>query len=271
MLPITIVSPTQNEKVAPGKLGVFGVVNCGGAGSPTVTVQLDQETPVQATVNPCELIPPTMLWVASYRATVTVPGGTGQHVITATVGGRDKAIVTVDVGEGVTNTFLTGTCTAKSALTLSAPDTVGLQFTTPATVAITSFPEIVFPTVAFTAGITLDVTMSLGTSLPVTGTFDSTTGEISIPGVVLNVSATITAPLPPPLNPITETATGTLTVKLTTEMAASPETLPVFADTGERMQSAGQVRLIGDGAYSRPIFAMTDGAIALTGTISPLP
>ncbi len=271
MLPITIVSPTQNEKVAPGTLVVFGIVNCGGAGSPAVTVQLDQETPVQATVNPCELIPHTMQRIASYRATVIVPGGAGQHVITATLGGRDKATVTVDVGEGVTNTFLTGTCTAKSALTLSATSTVGLQFTTPATVAITSFPEIIFPTVSFAAGITLDVTMSLGASLPITGTFDSTTGEISIPGVVLNVSATITASLPPPLNPITETAAGTLTVTLTTESAASPETPPVFADNGERMQSTGQVRLIGDGAYSSPIFGMTDGAIALTGNIAPLP
>jgi hypothetical protein len=270
MVSISIVSPTQDEKVAPGALVVFGFVGCGGASAPAVTVQLDQQTPVRATVNPCELIPHTTQWIASYHATVTVPKATAEHLITAT-SGQNKATVTIEVGNGVTNAFLTGACTAKSALTLTSADTIGLQFSPPSAVKITTFPEIIFPTVNFAAGVTLDVTMSLNASLPLTGAFDGATGSISIPGVTLNVNATITAPLPPPLNPITESASGTLAITLTTEPTSSPEAPPVFTDNGERLQPSGQVLLVGDGRYSNPIFGMTDGAIALTGVISPHP
>jgi hypothetical protein len=197
----------------------------------------------------------------------------GNHVITVTTNftlntkpfDTIEDSVTVDI---IAANFanLTGTCTAKSAFTLSSPATIVLTFSPPS-VVIQSFPQITFPTSSF-AGASLAVTVSLLSPGP-GGNYDASTGIITIPGVVFNINATITVSTP--IGDFTQSASGTFTTTLTTERTTSSEVPPVFTDNGQRLQAGGQVLLVGDGKYSSPIFGMTDGGIALAGIIAPHP
>jgi hypothetical protein len=197
----------------------------------------------------------------------------GNHVITVTTKftlntkpfDEIEDSVTVHVA-AATVANLTGTCTAKSAFTLSSPATLVLAFFPPS-VAIQSFPPITFPTSSF-GGASLAVTASLLSPGP-GGNYDASTGIITIPGVVFNINATITVPLP--IGSYTQSASGTFTTTLTTEHTTSSEVPPVFTDNGQRLQAGGQVLLVGDGIYSTPIFGMTDGSIAVAGVIAPHP
>jgi len=281
MVYLIIVSPTPDEEVVPGSLTVSGIVPWHGGPATPVSVQLDQEPAKNAVVDSCTSNP-RIGGLCSWSTTVNVPTGRGTHVITAT-GDEQIAKVTIEVGENtnpiITNTLLTGACIVKSALSLSNPlsssDPIGLQFSESAsgtTVKITSFPAITFPASTVAAGVTIDVIMSLDPASPVLGTFDRVTGTISIPNVILDVSATISYNTGIPIvGTITKSASGTLTVPLTTKSTNSPEDPPIFSDTGAGLGSLGQVLLVGDGTYSTPIFGMTDAGIALTGSIAPSP
>jgi hypothetical protein len=288
MVHFTMVRPTSGEKVGPGPLVVSGIVPwIGGPGVP-VTIQLDHETPVTTFAAGCSYVQ-HVGGMCFWAATVDVPAVSGSHVITATTNGQ-TARVTIEVVEDLANTLLTGTCFAKAALSFSSPlsssDPVALQFLeSPSgwSVKITNFPVIAFPTITLgsttvsilwithTVTVTLDVIMQLDPSSPVTGTFDSATGVISIPDVLLDVSATNTIANIPFIGSNSTTQSGQLAVTLTTATTSSPETPPVFTDTGGNLQSSGQVLLVGDGMYSTPIFGMTDGGIALAGVIAPPP
>jgi hypothetical protein len=197
----------------------------------------------------------------------------GNHVITVTtnftLGTKPfdtiEDSVTVNIIAATVTNF-TGTCTAKSAFTLSNPATIVLAFSPPS-VVIQSFPPITFPTSSF-AGASLAVTVSLLSPGP-GGNYDASTGIITIPGVVFNINAVIT--IPTPIGNVTQSASGTFTTTLTTEQTNSSEVPPVFTDNGQRLQAGGQVLLVGDAMYSSPIFGMTDGGIALAGVIAPHP
>jgi hypothetical protein len=239
---LAIISPTTDEVEGPGPLTVTGTVPWAGGPPSPVSIQLDGGPAASAVVGPCSVVRfggGFCFW----SGTVIVPPGLGKHVITAT-DDRQTAKVGIEVGEGITNTLFTGTCIAKSALSLSSQisssGAIGLQFLTSPTgssVKITSFPQITFPTSTVAAGVTSVVTMQLDPSSPVTGIFDSATGTISIPGVILDVTATLSINTGiPVVGTITRTATGKLTVPLTTQSTSSPESPPVFTDTGGSLQ-----------------------------------
>jgi hypothetical protein len=223
------------------------------------------------------------IWSASWNALVTIPAGSATHTITARqIGGPEpnEVSVTVNVGSGVRNAQLSGTCTGKSAMTLTSPlgnPAFGLQFTAPSEVVITSFPSEVAFGADLTEGLTLSVIMTLTSSGK--GTFDTTTGSIAIPDVVFAVTATITGSFAGGLYPVNVPgepggSPATLTTTLTTGSTNTPESPPVFADTGQALLPGGQVLLVGDGTYTNssgqpaPLFGMfSDAGIALAGVL----
>jgi hypothetical protein len=280
---LAIWVPKPGTNVLPGLLTVTGMVQWGGGPPTPVSVRLDQQPAVSAVVGSCSYLPPPARGggFCVWSANVTVPAGAGTHIITAT-GGDETAETEIVVGGGITtiNTDLAGTCIAKSALTLSSSEAIGLQFSEstsgPSSVTITSFPTVTFPASNVATGVNIVVTMSLDPSSPVTGTFEPVTGTISIPGVILDVMATINMSYNTGLPfvgtiMISQSANATLTVMLTTGATSSGDTPPVFTDIGSALVSSGTVTLVGDGTYSAPIFGMTDGGITLTGVIAPVP
>jgi hypothetical protein len=282
MVYFEIWSPTDGATETPGSLMVLGPVPWGGGPPPPVSVRLDEEPAQSAVVGGCGYIgDPPVGGFCTWSAKVIVPPGTGTHVITATSEGR-TARTEIEVGGGITttNTNWAGTCNAKSALTLSSSEEIGLRFSEstsgPSSVTITSFPTITFPTSNVATGVNIVVTMSLDPNSPITGTFEPATGTISIPGVILDVMATINMSYNTGLPfvgtiMISQSASATLTVTLTTGATNSGDTPPVFTDTGSALLPSGNVTLVGDGTYSTPIFGMSDGGIALTGVIAPVP
>jgi hypothetical protein len=269
---LAIAFPPMNDLVQPGPLDVTGWVKDRGNPEPdpaSVTIQIDNENPVDATLHVIHPIGSGPFgWQASYSTpanAVIVPPGSGAHVVTVTATddnpGSTTKRVTVFVGQAPTDAVLTGTCNIKSALPLSSPAAIGLRFTPPSIVEVTSFPPITFPPVNF-SGFTLKATVSQVSGG--SGTFDPGDGAISIP-MVFNVSTEIDGPLGIKIGPLS----ATLQTTLTTGMTSSP----AFNDRGSPLQPApgSAVVLDGDGTFSTPIFGMTDGAISLVGIVSPHP
>jgi len=80
---------------------------------------------------------------ATQAGALTVSAGSHTIAVTATDDlGSATEQITFSVGSVPVNTSLTGTGTAKGATILTSPVTVGLSFSQPSTVAITSFPAI---------------------------------------------------------------------------------------------------------------------------------
>jgi hypothetical protein len=172
---------------------------------------------------------------------------------------------------------LTGTCTTKLAMVLPPSQaTIGLSFTQPSTVQITSFPTIT--SAQPSDGFTITTTVA-PFDISQTGTFNPADGSISFPQIILSVTVAIsgsysTATGPIPIN-ISQSAA--LVTGLTTGPASSePLASSAFNDHGSPLQPSGQVTLVGDGVFwdddgdRTAILGMTDGAIALAGTI-PMP
>jgi len=265
---VQILHPGINQKgVPPGPLDVFGTWTAPGQPEPdppsSITIQLDGGNVVEATITRVSSISARI-----YFGSFSSPEGSfnvadGNHLITLTatddLGTRTEQ-VPFTVGAPPIDTTLTGTCTVKSATIITSPDTIGLSFTQPSSVEITSFPAITPPPVTI-SGLTLTTTITMLSAG--VGTFNSADGSISIPSVNLQVDALITG-----LSGIINIpASATVLTTLTTGSSTSP----AFSDGGMPLAPSGAVTLVGDGVYSTPIFGLSDFGIALTGIIAPHP
>ena len=264
---LVIIYPQMNATVPPGPLEVSGYWTDRGMPEPdpvdAISIQLDGGQPVtaQRTVTST---PGASVYSGTFKSgagSFTVSEGAHTVVVTArdSVGTGTKS-VTFSAGQPPVLTALGGTCTVKGATILTSPETIGLSFSQPSSVAITSFPAITPPAVSV-SGLTLATTITLVSSG--TGSFNLADGSISIPDVVLHISANINGYS----GLVNMTSTATVTTTLTTGSSSSS----AFNDEGTPLQPSGNVTLVGDGASSAPVFGLTDFGIALAGTISPMP
>jgi hypothetical protein len=249
-------------------LDVFGSWTAPGEPEPdppsSITLQLDGGTAVDAKLTRVSPVG-ARTWFGSFES----PPGSfnvadGGHVIklvaTDDVGTRTE-LVPFTVGVPPVSAALTSTCTIKSATLFTTADTIILTFTQPSSVAITSFPAITPPPV-MVSGLTLTVTITMVDAG--VGSFNAADGSITIPGVNLEVNASIKGG---PFGLINISGVATVQTTLTTGSSRSP----AFSDAGAPLAPNGAVTLVGDGVYSTPIFGMSDFGIVLAGILDPHP
>jgi hypothetical protein len=264
---LKIIYPQMNAIVPPGLLDVSGYWTDRGMPEPDpvnkITILLDGGQAVTAD-KAITSTPGASVYSGTFKSpegSFTLTAGAHTVAVTATDSlGSTTESVTFSAGQPPVLTALAGTCTAKGATILTNPVTIGLSFSQPSSVTITSFPPIT-PSAVSVSGLTLTTTITLVSSG--TGTFNPADGSISIPDVILQVNANINGFS----GLVNMTSTATVSTTLTTGSSSSP----AFNDEGTPLQPSGDVTLVGDGIYSAPVFGLTDFAIALSGTVSPMP
>ena len=268
---VEITIPITNEVVISGKpFGVAGAVFTRGMPEPitiqSVIVRVDGGHAVTAQLKSN----PPQLTVVNYSAQDTIASAKGSsHVVTVTAtdenGIRGSASVTIFVGEGPLNTTFTGIATVKTTFS-RAPGpfvesvSIGLQFSADRkTVTITSFPPIVNSTSVSGVNVTVTATQTGGG----VGTFDPTTGSLSIPITLsFNVVATVAG--------VTiHNGTSTLTAIFSTGRETSPS--GAFTDVGSPMQANGAITEVCDGTFSGDLLGGSDASVVLAGSVSPHP
>jgi hypothetical protein len=195
---------------------------------------------------------------------------------------KGKAAITMPLQATLTGTAITKLGNANSQLALSSQAVIGLSFTQPFTVTITSFPAITYRVIMIN-GLTMTTTVSPFDSAMIAqaGTFNPADHSIFIPRLALQITVNVsgsfsTASGPAPLN---ITQSGALSTDLTTGRASSDpfDSGTVFNDQGSPLQPSGKVTLVGDGhlwnddGNPTTLAGMTSGAIELAGITSPLP